>query len=100
MAVNSMVSGGCIISGSVVRGSLLHSDVRIDERSYIDGAVILPHVDIGKNCSIVRAIVDEGCQIPDGMRIGADLDTDRRRFHVTDSGVVLVTADMLRRPQP
>ena len=99
MALNSMVSGGCIISGSVVRGSLLYSDVRIDERSYIEGAVILPHVDIGKNCTVIRAIIDEGCQIPDEMRIGVDHALDRQRFHVTESGVVLVTADMLRRLQ-
>ena len=97
MAINSMVSGGCIISGSVVRGSLLYSDVRVDERSYIEASVILPHVDIGKNCSIVKAIIDEGCQVPDGMRIGVDRAADLQRFQVTDAGVVLVTADMLRR---
>jgi len=100
MAINSMVSGGCIISGSVVRGSLLYSDVRVDERSYIEASVILPHVDIGKNCSIVKAIIDEGCQVPDGMRIGVDRAADLQRFQVTDAGVVLVTADMLRRLQP
>jgi glucose-1-phosphate adenylyltransferase len=100
MAINSMVSGGCIISGALVRGSLLYSDVRVDERSYIEASVILPHVDIGKNCSIVKAIIDEGCQVPDGMRIGVDREVDLQRFHVTEAGVVLVTADMLRRLQP
>jgi glucose-1-phosphate adenylyltransferase len=100
MAINSMVSGGCIISGALVRGSLLYSDVRVDERSYIEASVILPHVDIGKNCSIVKAIIDEGCQVPDGMRIGVDRAADLQRFLVTDEGVVLVTADMLRRLQP
>jgi glucose-1-phosphate adenylyltransferase len=99
-AVNSMVSGGCIISGALVRASLLFSDVRVDERSLIDGSVILPHVDIGKGCQVSRAIVDEGCQIPDGMQIGIDRDADARRFLVTESGVVLVTADMLRRLSP
>jgi glucose-1-phosphate adenylyltransferase len=100
MALNSMVSGGCIISGSVVRGSLLFSDVRVDERSSIDDSVILPHVDVGKGCEIHRAIIDEGCQIPDGMRIGVDRAADAQRFYVTDNGVVLVTADMLRKLQP
>jgi glucose-1-phosphate adenylyltransferase len=100
MAVNSMVSGGCIISGSQVRGSLLFSDVRIDERSLIEGSVILPHVDIGKGCHISRAIVDEGCQVPDGTQIGVDRQADAQRFEVTETGVVLVTADMLRRLSP
>jgi glucose-1-phosphate adenylyltransferase len=97
MAVNSVVSGGCIISGSIVRGSLLFSDVRVEERSVIEDSVILPHVDIAKSCHIRRAIVDEGCQIREGMTIGIDRTADAQRFHVTDNGVVLVTADLLRR---
>ncbi len=72
MALNSMVARGVIISGSQVRNSLVFSDVRIDERSFVDGAVILPHVDVGRGCTINRAIIDEGCQIPDGMSIGTD----------------------------
>jgi len=98
MAVNSVVSGGCIISGSQVRGSLLFSDVRVDEHSSVEGAVILPHVEIGRDCHVRHAIIDEGCQIPDGMRIGFDAAEDARRFHVTEKGVVLATSDMLRRP--
>ena len=96
MAVNSLVSGGCIISGALVRQSLLFSDVRIDEGSTIRSAVVLPHVAIGAHCMVNRAIIDEGCEIPDGMQIGVDLDLDARRFHVTEGRVVLVTADMLR----
>jgi glucose-1-phosphate adenylyltransferase len=99
MAVNSMVSGGCIISGATVRGSLLFSDVRVDEHSSVEGAVILPHVEIGRDCHVRHAIIDEGCQIPDGTRIGFDPVADARRFHVTEKGVVLATSDMLRRPQ-
>jgi glucose-1-phosphate adenylyltransferase len=95
-AINSMVSGGCIISGAVVRESLLFSDVRIDEGSSIQSSVILPHVEIGRGCVIRGAILDEGCEIPDGMTIGMDRASDATRFHVTDKGVVLVTADMLR----
>jgi glucose-1-phosphate adenylyltransferase len=97
MAVNSMVSGGCIISGALVRSSLLFSDVRIDEHSSIDRSVILPHVEIGKNCTISRAILDEGCVIPDGTHIGSNLEADAQRFYVTEQGVVLVTADMLKK---
>jgi glucose-1-phosphate adenylyltransferase len=95
-AINSVVSGGCIISGAVVRSSLLFSDVRVDERSSINRSVILPHVEIGTSCVIEGAIVDEGCEIPSGMQIGVNSQEDAKRFHVTEKGVVLVTADMLR----
>ncbi|MGH8286758.1 MAG: glucose-1-phosphate adenylyltransferase [Steroidobacteraceae bacterium] len=95
-AINSMVSGGCIISGAVVRQSLLFSNVRIDERSRIERSMLLPHVDVGEECVINGAIIDEGCLIPDGSQIGVDRAADAQRFHVTEAGVVLVTADMLR----
>jgi len=96
MAINSMVSGGCIISGAVVRESLLFSDVRVEERSSIYRSVILPHAEIGRGCMITGAIIDEGCDVPDGSRIGVDREADACRFHVTEKGVVLVTPDMLR----
>jgi glucose-1-phosphate adenylyltransferase len=96
-AINSMVSGGCIISGAIVHNSLLFSNVRINERSSIERAVILPNVEIGMGCTIRGAIVDEGCEIPDGMQIGVDLAADKKRFDVTENGVVLVTPDMLRK---
>jgi glucose-1-phosphate adenylyltransferase len=96
-AINSMVSGGCIISGAVVRESLLFSDVRVEERSSIFRSVILPHAEIGRDCVIQGAIVDEGGEIPDGTAIGVDRAADVRRFHVTEKGVVLVIPDMLRR---
>jgi glucose-1-phosphate adenylyltransferase len=99
IAVNSMVSGGCIISGAVVRESLLFSNVRVEERTVIERSVLLPGVSIGMGCQIKHAILDDGCVIPDGMTIGVDPAEDARRFHVTDKGVVLVTADMLRRLQ-
>jgi glucose-1-phosphate adenylyltransferase len=95
-AINSVISGGCIISGAVVRSSLLFSDVRVDERSSINRSVILPHVEIGTSCVIEGAILDEGCEVPNGMKIGVDREADAKRFHVTEKGVVLVTADMLR----
>jgi len=96
VAINSMVSGGCIISGAAVRESLLFSDVRVDEGSSIQSSVILPHVEIGRGCVVRGAILDEGCEIPDGMVIGVDRAADAARFHVTDKGIVLVTPDMLR----
>jgi glucose-1-phosphate adenylyltransferase len=96
MAVNSMIAGGCIVSGALVRESLLFTDVRVEERSVVHAAVILPHVSIGRNCVIQRAIVDEGCEIPDGTKIGVDLAADAKRFEVTERGVVLVTPEMLR----
>jgi glucose-1-phosphate adenylyltransferase len=95
MAINSLVSGGSIISGAVVRESLLFSSVRVDERSNIHRAVIMPGVRVGKGCVIRNAIIDEHCEIPDGMQIGMDLASDRETFDVTPKGVVLVTPEML-----
>jgi glucose-1-phosphate adenylyltransferase len=95
-AINSMVSGGCIVSGAVVRQSLLFSNVTVDELSRVDRSVVLPNVEIGKACRIQRAIIDEGCEVPEGSVIGHDPVADARRFVVTPNGVVLVTADMLR----
>jgi len=95
-AINSMVAGGCIISGAQVRESLLFFDVTVDERTEIYRSVIMPRVTVGKGCRISRAIIDEGCSIPDGTVIGDDPVRDAERFHVTEQGVVLVTDDMLR----
>ena len=97
-AINSLVAGGCIISGAQVRESLLFSDVHVEERSIVQASVVLPHVSVGRNCVIHKAILDEGCVVPDGTRIGVDVAADRRRFEVTERGVVLVTPDMLRAP--
>jgi glucose-1-phosphate adenylyltransferase len=96
MAINSMVAGGCIISGAYVKESLLSNDVRIEDSSAIERSVLLPGVTIGRRCKITHAILDENCVIPDGMQIGQDLALDAKRFFVTKRGVVLVTQDMLR----
>jgi glucose-1-phosphate adenylyltransferase len=96
-AINSMVSGGCIISGAVVRESLMFSNVRVEERSSIHRSVVLPNAEIGRGCVIMGAIIDEGCEIPDNTNIGVEREADARRFHVTENGVVLVTQDMMRR---
>jgi glucose-1-phosphate adenylyltransferase len=95
-AVNSMVAGGCIISGAYVSQSLLSSDVRIEDSSTIESSVLLPSVTIGRRVKLNRCIVDEGSVIPDGMHIGHDPEEDKKRFYVTKRGVVLVTPDMLR----
>ncbi|BAW80777.1 glucose-1-phosphate adenylyltransferase [Candidatus Nitrosoglobus terrae] len=96
MAVDSMVSGGCIISGAGVRHSLLFSDVRVHSYTEMVDSIVLPNVVIGKHCYIKGAILDKGCVIPDGMIIGEDLGEDKKRFHVTEEeGIVLVTPEML-----
>jgi glucose-1-phosphate adenylyltransferase len=95
MAVNSLVAGGSIISGAVVRESLLFSAVRVEERSTVERSIIMPGVHIGRNCVIRNAIIDEHCEIPDGMQIGVDIRADRERFDVTPRGIVLVTPETL-----
>ena len=96
MAVNSMVTGGCIVSGAYVTQSLLSTDARVEEGSRIERSVLLPGATIGRRCIIRRCIIDENCNIPDGLQIGVDSAQDRARFLVTDGGVVLVTADMMK----
>ena len=95
MAVDSMVSGGCIISGAHVRHSLLFSNVTVADYSVIDSSVILPNVRIGKNCVIKHAVIDKGCDIKDGTIIGENAEEDAERYYVSPNGVVLVTPDML-----
>jgi glucose-1-phosphate adenylyltransferase len=94
-AVDSMVSGGCIISGSKISHSVLFSNVEVDSFSEVKDAVVLPHVKIGKNCRLNKVILEKGCEVPDGTVIGEDLEADAQRFHVSPKGVVLVTPEML-----
>jgi glucose-1-phosphate adenylyltransferase len=95
MAVDSMVSGGCLISGATVRHSLLFSNVRVKSYTVLEDVVVLPNVRIGRNCRINHAVIDKGCEIPDGMMIGVNPEEDRARFHISPGGVVLVTPEML-----
>jgi len=95
MTVDSMVSGGCIISGATVRHSLLFSNVMVRSYSVIEDAVILPDVRIGQNCYLSRVVIDKGCDIPDGTVIGKDPEDDEKRFYVTPNGITLVTPEML-----
>jgi glucose-1-phosphate adenylyltransferase len=97
MAVDSLVSGGCIISGGSVRRSVLYSKVHIHSYADVEEAVLLPGVDVGRHCRLRKVVVDNGCVIPEGMHIGVDPQADAQRFHRTPGGVVLVTADMLAR---
>ncbi len=94
-AIDSMVSGGCLISGATVRRSLLFSNVHVHSYSEIDESVLLPDVDVGENCRIRKAIIDKGCKIPAGTVIGEDPVADAERFHVSEAGVVLVVPEML-----
>lgn len=94
-AIDSMVSGGCIISGATVKRSLVFSKVKIHACSQIEDSVIFPNVEIGENCQIRNTLIDRGCVIPDGLRIGFDRQEDEQRFYVSPKGIVLVTPSML-----
>ena len=95
-AIDSMVSGGCIVSGTRVKRSLLFSNCRIDAQGTVKDSVLLPDVQIGRRCRIERAILDRGAIIPDDSVIGVDPDEDRGRgFRITPKGITLVTPDML-----
>jgi glucose-1-phosphate adenylyltransferase len=94
-AVNSMVSGGCLISGSTVRRSLLFSNVHVHSYSNIEDSVILPNVEIGRNVRLKRVVVDKNCVIPEGLTVGYDQEEDHKRFYVTDKNITLITPEML-----
>jgi glucose-1-phosphate adenylyltransferase len=95
MAVDSMVSAGCIVSGSLVRHSLLSNNVRVNSYSAVADSVLLPGVTIGRGCRIRRAVINGGCSIPEGTVIGEDPEEDAARFHITPGEVVVVSAEML-----
>ncbi len=95
MAVDSMVSGGCIISGALVRHSLLFSNVVVESFASVEHSVVLPDVRIGSGARIKRAVLDRGCIIPPGTVIGEDPEEDAQRFFVSPGGVTLVTPEML-----
>ena len=95
MAVDSLVSGGDIISGALVRHSLLFSRVHVHSYAQIEDSVILPDVDIGRHAKLRRVVMDKHCRVPEGLQIGYDAEADRKRFHVSDNGITLVTPEML-----
>jgi len=94
-ALDSLVSGGCIISGSKLKRSLLFSNVHVHSYCAIEDSVILPNVDVGRGVVLKRVVVDKDCRLPPGLSAGVDPDEDRRRFHVTPKGVTLITPQML-----
>lgn len=94
-AVDSLIAGGCIVSGSIVRHSLLFPRVRVHSYCEITDSVLFPSVEVGRNCKIRKALIDRRCIIPDGTVIGYDEEADRKRFFVSAKGVVLVTPEML-----
>ncbi len=95
MAVDSLISGGCLITGSTVRHSVLFSNVRVHSFSVVEDSVVLPDVEIQRNCRIRRCVIDKGATIPEGTVIGEDAKEDAKRFYVSENGIVLVTPDML-----
>jgi glucose-1-phosphate adenylyltransferase len=95
MALDSMVSGGCLISGATVRHSLLFSNVRIGSFTVLEDVVALPNVRIGRNCRVSKAVIDKNCVLPDNTVIGEHPEADAERFYVSPNGVVLVTPEML-----
>ena len=97
-AIESSVSAGCILSGSV-RNSLLFSNCRVHSYTQIHGAVLLPEVQVGRNVRLTKVVVDRGCRIPDGLVVGEDPAEDARRFYRSEGGVTLITPRMLEKLQ-
>jgi glucose-1-phosphate adenylyltransferase len=94
IAIESTVSGGCIISGALHR-SLLFSKCRVHSYSSVDWSVLLPEVEVGRHAKLTRVVVDRGCRIPDGLVVGEDPVDDARRFYRTENGITLITQGML-----
>ncbi|HRX72893.1 MAG: glucose-1-phosphate adenylyltransferase [Geminicoccaceae bacterium] len=94
-AVSSLVAGGCIVSGATVHNSLLFTRVHVHSYSVLEGAVILPDVDIGRDARLRNVVVDRGVRIPAGLVVGEDPELDARRFRRSDKGICLVTQPML-----
>ncbi|MGA2492271.1 MAG: glucose-1-phosphate adenylyltransferase [Roseiarcus sp.] len=95
VAVSSLVSGGCIISGAAVSRSLLFTGVRAHSYSTVHEAVVLPYAQIGREARIKKAVIDSGVIIPDGLVVGEDPVLDAKRFRRTEGGVTLITQPML-----
>jgi len=94
-AIDSIVASGCIISGSIVRRSVLFWNVRVHDYCTIEDSVVLPSVEVGRNVVLKRAVVEKHCRLPEGLTVGLDPDEDRRRFHVTERGTTLIIPEML-----
>jgi glucose-1-phosphate adenylyltransferase len=97
MAISSLVSGACIISGASIRRSLLFTGVRVNSYTTMEEAVVLPYVDIGRNARIKKVVIDRGVKIPEGLVVGEDPELDAKRFRRTENGVCLITEPMIER---
>ena len=95
MAVDSLVSGGCIISGAYVTRSLLFSDVHVHSYSNVEDSVLLPNVTVSRSATLKRVVVDKNCVIPEGLTVGINAKEDRKNFFVTNKGITLITRQML-----
>jgi glucose-1-phosphate adenylyltransferase len=93
-AVDSLISEGCIISGGSVSRCILGPRVRVNSYASVEGSILFESVNIGRHCRIRHCIVDKHVDIPPGTSIGWDPDEDRRRFHVTESGIVVIPKGM------
>ncbi|MDP2276432.1 MAG: glucose-1-phosphate adenylyltransferase [Archangium sp.] len=89
-ALDSLISEGCIISGGLVERSVLSQRVRVNSWSTVTDSILMENVEIGRHCDIRKAIIDKNVTIPPGTKIGVDLEEDRKRFHVTESGIVVI----------
>lgn len=94
-AIDSVVAGGCVVSGATVRRCLLFRDVRVNAYARVEESVVLPGAEIGQHCRIKKAIVDANCRVPEGTIVGEDPPSDAKRFHRTESGVTVVSAAMV-----
>jgi glucose-1-phosphate adenylyltransferase len=97
MAVSSLVSGGCIISGASLKRTLLFTGVRVNSFTHMEGAVVMPYVEVGRNARLKNVVIDRGVVIPDGLVVGEDPVLDAKRFRRTDSGVCLITKPMIEK---
>jgi glucose-1-phosphate adenylyltransferase len=95
MAISSMIAGGCIISGTEVRNSVLFTNVHTNSYAVLDHAVVLPEVIINRSAILRNVVIDRGVVIPEGLTVGEDREEDGKWFRVTDKGVTLITQDML-----
>ena len=96
-AIDSLVSVGCIVSGALIKDSVLFSNVLVRSYSSVEKSVVLPDVQINRHCRIRNAVIDRRCKLPEGLVIGEDAELDAQRFYRSPNGVVLVTRGMLAR---
>jgi glucose-1-phosphate adenylyltransferase len=97
MAVSSLVSGGCIVSGASLKHTLLFTGVRVNSYSQVEEAVVMPYVEIGRNVVLKRCVIDRGVKIPDGLVVGEDPKLDAKRFRRTENGICLITTPMIEK---